>query len=113
MTRHNFLSTALSVLLGAGTLFVAWAAAEQAQPALTKNELKAAITNANTPQDHKRIAAYYKAEANRMTAEAREHDELAAAYAKAADPHTSKHPMSGATADHCKYFADAARKAAQ
>jgi acyl-CoA reductase-like NAD-dependent aldehyde dehydrogenase len=88
-------------------------AAEPAQPALTKKELKTAISGAKTPQEHRRIAAYYQAQANRMLAEAKEHDELAVVYAKSPNPHETKHPMSGATADHCKYFAEAARKAAQ
>jgi hypothetical protein len=112
MTRHFFLSTTLAVLVGVGGL-AAGTAAEPAQPALAKKELKAAITNAKTPQDHQRIAAYYKRVADRMLAEAKEHDDLAAVYAKAPNAHETKHPMSGGTADHCKYFADAARKAAQ
>jgi hypothetical protein len=111
MTRHHFLSTALAVLLGAGGLSLVWAA-EQAQPALASKEIKTAIENADTPQDHRRIAAYYKAEAGRMLAEAKVHDELAVTYANAGDPHKMKHTMSGLTADHCKYFAEAARKAA-
>lgn len=109
MTRHYFLSTAMAVLLGVGGLSLASAA----EPALTKKGLKVAIESAKTPQDHQRIATYYKGEANRMLAEATEHDELAASYAKAGDPHGTKHPMAGPTADHCKHFADAARKAAQ
>ena len=47
-----------------------------------------------------------------MRKEAKDHDDLAAAYTKAGDSHKMKHPMSGATADHCRFFADAARKAA-
>jgi hypothetical protein len=112
MTRHYFLSTALAVLLGVGGLSVAHAT-EPAQPALTKKDLKAAITNAKAPQDHQRIAAYYNKEADRMLADAKEHEELAVVYSKAPNPHATKHPMSGLTAEHCKYFADAARKAAQ
>jgi hypothetical protein len=112
MTRHYFLSTALAVLVGVGGLTVA-RATEPAQPALTKKELKAAITSAKTPQDHQRIAVYYRKEADHMLAEAKDHDDLAAVYAKSPNPHETKHPMSGQTAQHCKYFADAARKAAQ
>jgi hypothetical protein len=112
MTRHYFLSTALAVLVSVGGL-AAGRAAEPAQPALTKKELKTAIANAKTPQDHQRVAAYYKKEADRMLAEAKEHEALAEVYAKSGNPHGIKHPMSGQTAEHCKYFADAARKAAQ
>ena len=112
MTRHYLLSTALTVLLGVGGLSLA-GAAETTQLALTRKTLVAAIGSAETPQDHQRIANYYKAEAGRMLAEAKEHDELAVAYAKSPNAHAMKHPMSGQTADHCKFFADAARKAAQ
>ena len=111
MTRHYFLSTALTIMLGVGTLSLA-AATESGQPALTKKTLVGAIASAETPQDHQRIANYYKAEAGRMLAEAKEHDELAVAYAKSPNAST-KHPMAGQTAEHCKFFADAARKAAQ
>jgi hypothetical protein len=112
MTRHYVLSTALAVLFGVGGLSLA-VAVEPTQPALSKKELKAAIANAKTPQDHQRVALYYKNEANRMLAEAKEHDELAAIYAKSPNPAAIKQPMSGRTAEHCKYFADATRKAAQ
>ena len=112
MTRHCFLSAALTVLFGVGGLSLA-VAVEPTQPALTRKELKAAITNAKTPQDHLRVAAYYKSEANRLLTEAKEHDELAAVYSKSPNPSAMKHPMSGRTAEHCQYFSDAVRKAAQ
>jgi acyl-CoA reductase-like NAD-dependent aldehyde dehydrogenase len=109
MTRHYFISTALAVLIGVGGLTVV-RAVEPTQPALTKKELKAAITNAKTPQDHQRIAAYYQREADRMLAEAKEHDELAVLYGKSPNPLAIR---VGKSAEHCKYFAEAARKAAQ
>jgi hypothetical protein len=48
-----------------------------------------------------------------MLAEAKDHDALAAVYSKSPNPSEMKHPMSGRTAEHCKYFSDAVRKAAQ
>src|SRR5207248_9064373 len=106
MTRNYFLSTALAVLIGAG----GFTAVGATQGALTKKDLKAAITNAKTPQDHQRVAAYYQKEADRMLAEAKEHDELAAVYAKSPNPWAIR---VGRSAQHCTYFAEAARKAAQ
>lgn len=47
-----------------------------------------------------------------MDAEAAEHEELAKQYTNSPGVHEQKHPMSGKTAAHCKYFAQAARKAA-
>jgi len=112
MIRQYLLPTALAVLACIGGIATI-RAAETAQPALARKELKTAIANAANPQDHQRIAAYYKKEADHMLAEAKEHEELAAVYTKAGNMHASKHPMSGQTAEHCKYFADATRKAAQ
>jgi acyl-CoA reductase-like NAD-dependent aldehyde dehydrogenase len=111
MTRHRLLSTALLVLFGIGGLSAVRAA--EPKPALTKKELKTAIANAKTPEEHYRIAAYFTKQAERMLAEAREHDELATLYAKSPNPAAMKQPMSGRTAEHCKYFAEYARKAAQ
>ena len=110
--RHYLLATAFAVLVSAGGITAAQAA-EPAQPALAKKELKSAIANAKTPEDHQRIAAYYKKEADRMLAQAKEHDELAAVYAQTGNVYASKHPMSGLTVEHCKYFAEATRKAGQ
>jgi hypothetical protein len=95
------------VLLSVSGLSLA-GAAESTQPALTRKTLVAAISSAETPQDHQRIANYYKGEAGRMLAEAKEHDELAVTYTKSA---RKEAPIQ--TAEHCKNFADAARKAAQ
>ncbi len=109
MTRHCFLSAALTVLFGVGGLSLA-VAVEPTQPALTRKELKAAIASAKTPQDHLRVAAYYKSEANRLLTEAKEHDELAALYGKSPNPVAIR---VGRSAEHCKYIAESARKAAQ
>ena len=111
MTRHRFLSTTLLVLLGIGGLSVVRAVEPKA--ALTSKELKAAIASAKTPDERYRIAAYFTNQAERMLAEAKEHDELAAVYAESPNPAPMKQRMSGRTAEHCKYFAEFARKAAQ
>jgi hypothetical protein len=110
MTKQNLLSTAITILLGVGGLSLAVAV----EPAdLTTKDLKTAIATAKTPKEHQRIANYYKKEADRMLADAVEHEELATVYAKSGDPQGTKHPMAGQTVDHCKYFSEAARKAAQ
>ena len=110
MTRENLLSTAITFLLGVAGLSLA-VAVEPAE--LTRKDLKTAIATAKTPQEHQRIANYYKKEADRMLADATDHEELVAVYAKSGDRQGTKHPMAGQTVDHCKYFSDAARKAAQ
>ena len=107
MSRHRLLSTALLVLFGIGGSLCA---TELKAGALTKKVLKAAITNAKTPEDHQRIAAYYQKQADNMLAEAKEHDELAALYAKSPNPLAVR---VGKSAEHCKYFAEYSRKAGQ
>jgi hypothetical protein len=49
---------------------------------LTKKELKALIANAKTSEDHQKVAAYYRAEAKRLRADAQEHKQWADIYAK-------------------------------
>ena len=79
---------------------------------LTKAEVKALIANASTPAQHHQLAAYFTQKAEMMEAEAVEHEDLAKEYAKNSGVDAMKHPMSGKTAGHCKYFAQVARKAA-
>lgn len=79
---------------------------------MSKSEAKELIGKASTPEDHHKLAAYFNGKADNMEAEAVEHDELAKDYASHPGIHDMKHPMSGNTAAHCKYFAQAARKAA-
>ena len=56
---------------------------------LPKNELKALISSAKTPDEHQRLAAYFRSEAESLTAKQQEHDEDAAEYYR--DP--SRHPL--------------------
>ena len=80
---------------------------------LNKSDLKVLVGTANTPQDHERIAAHFDAKAAELDEEAKDHDELAAKYAASPNGHDQKHPMSGLTAGHCKFFATKAREAAK
>jgi signal transduction histidine kinase len=73
---------------------------------LTKKEVKALIVSAKTSEDHMKLASYFREEAQRMEASAKYHDEMAELY-KANQ--TGKTDMT----EHCKYFANEARKAAE
>ena len=88
------------------------ATAEEEKPTLTKKELKALIANAKTPDDHRKIAAYYHAEAERLAEKQREHEEDLAEYQRNSSHYPSKYPTMG---DHCRqlagYYTLAARKA--
>ena len=96
----------LCLVIAALTLSIIAVAQTKAPEKLTKKDLKVAILNAKTPEDHKRIAAYYKHDADRLDAEAKEHVALAEAYRKNPTLHEQKHPMSGETAGHCQWLAD-------
>jgi hypothetical protein len=72
---------------------------------LTKKEVKALIVSAKTPEDHMKLAMYFRGEAKEQQAKAKYHDEMAELYKNNAAPKTEM-------AKHCKYFAEESRKAA-
>lgn len=80
---------------------------------LGKTELKKLVATASTPQDHERIAKHFDAKAAQYETDAKDHEELAAEYTASGDAHSQKHPNSGLTAEHCRYFAKEARRAAE
>jgi hypothetical protein len=82
-------------------------------PQISNDQLKELVASAKTPEDHRKLAAYYRAEADSLEAEAKEHEDLAGAYRKRTDPVAEKHAMSGKTAGHCDYFAKSVREAAK
>ncbi len=49
---------------------------------ITKKEFKTLLKTAKEPVEHRKIAEYYRQEAARLTASAKEHEELAEIYAK-------------------------------
>ncbi len=57
-------------------------AAETKKARLSHKELKALIANAKTPEDHQKLATYYRQEGERLGQRSREHEELAAVYEK-------------------------------
>jgi hypothetical protein len=75
--------------------------------------LKKLIGAASTPQDHERIAKHFDAKAVQYETDAKDHEELAAEYEAKPSGLGQKHPMSGLTAEHCRYFAKEARRAAE
>jgi len=72
---------------------------------LSKKEVKALIVSAKTPEDHMKLASYFRGEAKQQQAKAKYHDEMAELYKNNPAP---KMEM----AKHCKYFAEESRKAA-
>ena len=56
---------------------------------LSKKELKLLIANAHSPEDHERIAAYYRAQGEQLKAKQREHEKELAEYLR----NPSSHPV--------------------
>ena len=112
--KSGWAAVALIALLG---LFLGTArAAQTAQPKhLNKKQVKELIATAKSSADHMQLAAYYKAEADRLDAEAQEHEEFAVAYRKSTASQAAgmKNPMAPNTAAHCEFFAKTVHEAAK
>lgn len=98
----------LTIIALALSSFVPIAMAGNNKPVLSKKELKVLLRTAKEPPEHRRIAEYYRQEAQRLTASAKEHTELAEIYAK--NPPFSameaKHGTSfGQGTSHCRLWA--------
>jgi hypothetical protein len=71
------LSVTLTLLMGLP--LTSWAASDKL-PALTAKDVKALIATAKTPEQHLRIANYFRHEAEKYEAEAKDHAEMEEAY---------------------------------
>ena len=109
MSKFWSITRNLALLATAALLTTPFATAQ----VLGKAELKKLIATASTPQDHERIAKHYDAKAVELEAEAKEHDELAAAYKANPNMHEMKHPGSPQTYSHCERMARSTRAAAK
>src|SRR5258707_11351579 len=78
------------------------ASAQQIKPEhFSKRQLNTLIAEARTPAEHQRIPQYYQAKAQDYLAQAKEHEQMVAAY-KANPSLTAKSQAS--TINHCEYF---------
>jgi hypothetical protein len=80
-STKNLVSIATIAALIA-VFFVPVSVAEKNKPILTKHELKVLLRTAKEPPEHRRIAEYYRQEAQRLTADSKEHAAMAEIYAK-------------------------------
>ena len=71
------------------------------QASSTKTELKQLIATAKSPQDHRRIAAYYQEEAKRLDDKKKEHTEMGAEY----DRNPQRYPSKLGLGQHCRNLA--------
>jgi hypothetical protein len=79
----------LTVLAMATLTLALFAGAAEPPVRMSTKELKALIANAKTPEEHMRLAEYYRGEAERLEAKQQEHQSEAAEYYR--DP--SRHPV--------------------
>ena len=70
---------------------------------LSKGQLYTLISTAKTPEEHHRIAQYYQAKAQDYLAQAKEHEQMVAAYK--ANPSLVNDKNQASTINHCEYFA--------
>lgn len=114
-TRHTTAGAIIS-LLAALTIVFGSAAPIKASGALTKKQAQALAATAKTPADHMKLAAYFKLEADRLDAEAQEHEQLAQNYRL--NPNMTGGGKTGGntqsrTFEHCEAAAKALREAAK
>ena len=106
-TRINFVAV-LTIITLALSFFVPVALAQSSKP-ISKKELKVLLKTAKDPADHRKIAEYYRQEAQRLTARSNGH---AAEVGPLTQSRTfaameSKHPGAyGPTPSHCRYWAN-------
>ena len=105
-TRNQI--TIVAVLLAVLLTVVPRTGRAASEHRLTKKELKALIASAKTPEDHQKIAAYYREEAKRLHANAKEHADLAEVYAKHPPfpAMGAKHGDTVPGVGHCRKWAD-------
>ncbi len=78
---------------------------------LKRSEVKTLLAETNSPSSHERLALHYTALAERQELDAAAHEALANEFA--AHPQIgAKTPMSPRSVEHCKYYAEHCRKAA-
>ena len=106
------LSTFAAVMaLAFAFLAVQSVAQDQKSSVPTRKELVTLLKTAQEPPDHRRIAAYYRAEAVRFDESAKEHAELRTIYEQS---HPSKQQaMFGQEASHCQKLAELAKEQAK
>lgn len=95
----GFLLVAVLSLMTLGGM--SQARGQDTHPKLTSKQLRALIANAKTPEDHQKLAAYYRDKAEQAKAEAAEHEKMLAAYNQNPTTHPSARTRS-APADHCR-----------
>lgn len=102
MKTKSITAFLLFVVLSLTTLgTVSQARGDEAKSKLSSKQLRSLIATAKTPEDHQKLAAYYRDMAEEAKANAAEHEKILAAY----NQNPSTHPLAkaaGGPAEHCR-----------
>ncbi|HEV3481127.1 MAG TPA: hypothetical protein VGR97_02245 [Candidatus Acidoferrales bacterium] len=86
---------------------------QETSPKLTSKQVRSLIATAKTPEDHQKLAAYYRDKAAEAKANAAEHERILAAYNQNPSTHPAAKAAGGPT-EHCRtlirLFNDEARE---
>jgi hypothetical protein len=107
-STKNLVSTAALIAALFTLSFASVYTAAQAQGVPTKKEFKTLLKTAKEPPEHLKIAEYYRHQAAKLRADAKEHAELAETYAKN-PPFAAmavKNDAFGQGAVHCRKWAE-------
>jgi hypothetical protein len=100
------------ILLGLILMAYGSPSAHASQSSLNKKELNALIASAKTPQDHDRLAAYYRSQEQLAKEKQSEHEEMLRRYRE--NPLSHRFTKSPSPDDHCRalirIFGDEARQ---
>ena len=80
---------------------------------MSKKEVAMLIEKANTPAEHNKLAKYYRQQADKFEADAKDHSEMGKMYKARPSAAGLKVAMSPDSAVHCEYIAESLRNAAK
>lgn len=105
------MKSALAVLV-TGTVLAFSGFGAQPAAGLTQKEARQLTLSAKTPQDHVKLAQYYRLEADKLDAESKEHAAMARNYRANPSASETKRPGASDTATHCERLSQDLAKAA-
>ena len=103
----------VAILAMSSTLPLSLAASDSQSKPISKTELKVLLKTAKEPADHRKIAEYYRREAQRLSAEAKNHRNMGEIYQSSPLPFEGKHVYGSVGLSHCRYWADLQTKEAK
>jgi hypothetical protein len=87
--------------------------AEEKQTTFSKEEFKILLKTAKEPPEHRKIAEYYRQQAQRLIARAKYHEEMAEIYKNHPLPFEGKYPYGTVGLSHCQRWAESDREQAK